>query len=89
MRSRVGEYCELTGEPCLNLKHVSYPGIADHQLNPYNCEFTCELLGSTSKIIMNILRGVRTCPWDLQLSCNSLAHGVSKPNQTVIFAYTS
>ena len=60
----------------------SYTGDEDeHQLKPENYEITGSLSGDSSKIIMKILYGARTCRWDLQQSCNTLARDVSKWNK--------
>ena len=81
MSSCVDKYCELTGTQERNLKTVTCPGVDDHQLKPENYEIAGGLSGDASKIIMKILYGARTCRWDLQQACNSLAREVSKWNK--------
>ena len=78
--SCVDRYCELSGKSRSTLKNVECPGVDDQQLKPENFEMAGELPGDASKLIMKLLYGARTCRWDLQHDCNSLASEVSKWN---------
>ena len=77
----VDRYCELSGSKRDNLKSVTCPGLDGHQPKPENYEITGSLSGDSSNITMKILYGARTCRWDLQQACNSLARDVSKWNK--------
>ena len=78
--SCVHRYCALFLKFRATLKRTDCPSVDDHQLEPENFETAHELSGGASNLIMNIFHCARTCRWDLEQVCNSLAREVPKWN---------
>ena len=77
-------YLELTGKSEKDLepgRGFLYPGIDDSMLKTEDWETEGVLKSISSKVLMKILYGARTCRWDLLHAVNSPAREVTKWNK--------